>query len=471
MGRIGYLFYIFLLLCICQVSTSQNVTLYGKAPSYANREIVFYSYSDMISGEKQEIGRSLVDIDGDFSVSFNLEETTFVFSHLGIYKAFLYAEPGNKYEIILPERTEKSPEDELNPFYVESRIQLGTTNINPGELNFLIRMFNDAYTPYYNKHLSNFINKNDFSELDNDIENMEKPFVNSTNKYFNDYRDYRYGLLKFLANQKKAASTHKVYFKNRPVLYNNPAYMELFNQVYYKYFIFHGKSHEGKKIFNALNISGSYMDLKNAFSGNEIFSNDTILELVILKQIFNEFYDDNFYRSSLLNILDTLMLKTEINKHKLIAKTIKNKITKLLPGYVPPAFSLYDADSNLVTLDDSKERYVYLNFCMCYSYTCMSEFKLLENIYERHKEHLEIVTIIVDHDKKLAKEFLDKNNYKWKFLYYGNQPDILKEYDIRAYPTYFLIDPDGKLILSPSPSPAENFESNLVKTMRARGDL
>jgi len=51
------------------------------------------------------------------------------------------------------------------------------------------------------------------------------------------------------------------------------------------------------------------------------------------------------------------------------------------------------------------------------------------------------------------------------------QPEVLKEYDIRAFPTYFLIGPDGKLILSPAPSPAEDFEQRLFEIMKARGDL
>jgi hypothetical protein len=54
---------------------------------------------------------------------------------------------------------------------------------------------------------------------------------------------------------------------------------------------------------------------------------------------------------------------------------------------------------------------------------------------------------------------------------YDRQPDVLKEYDIRAFPTYFLIGPDGKLILSPAPSPSEDFESELFEVMKARGDL
>jgi len=47
----------------------------------------------------------------------------------------------------------------------------------------------------------------------------------------------------------------------------------------------------------------------------------------------------------------------------------------------------------------------------------------------------------------------------------------MKDYDIRAFPTYFLIGPDGNLINSPAPGPGENFENNLFKIMRSRGDI
>ena len=66
--------------------------------------------------------------------------------------------------------------------------------------------------------------------------------------------------------------------------------------------------------------------------------------------------------------------------------------------------------------------------------------------------------------------FVLKNDYNWIFLHFGNQVDILKNYDIRAYPTYFLIGPDGKLIYSPAASPSENFELFLFQAMRSRGD-
>jgi len=470
MGRF-YCIVVLLISTTFSISFSQNVVLNGNAPSYAGCEIAFNTYTDWITKGEEEIGRCLIDTNGDFRLSLNLEKITFVFSHLGIYKAFLYAEPDKTYEIILPEKADKALEDELNPYFTESRIQLGIADVKPDEINFMIRMFNDAYNPYYNKHIINFINKDDFSELNADIERIEKPFAGSGSNFFNNYREYRYGLLRHLAYQQKAKSISDEYFRKKPVLFNNPAYMELFDQVYDKYFLFFGMTDKGSKIYNDINTLKIYSDLKKTLSRDAVFYNDTIIELVILQNIYNEFYSDNFSRNGLITILDTLISNTNIQQNKIIGGIIKAKITRLLSGYYPPAFDLYDSDSNLVRLDDFKGKYVYLNFCSSQSYTCLSEFELLKGIYERHKEKLEIVTISVEPHQDTFTDFLTNKNWNWKFLFYGYQPQILKEYDIRGYPTYFLIGPDGKLIYSPSPSPAENFEAMLIKVMKARGDL
>ena len=79
------------------------------------------------------------------------------------------------------------------------------------------------------------------------------------------------------------------------VLYNNPAYADLFNQVFDKYFIFFGRSDSGKQIFDDINQNRKLscsVDIPFQKSGN--FSNDTLNELVILKQVHDEFYGNQF---------------------------------------------------------------------------------------------------------------------------------------------------------------------------------
>ena len=66
---------------------------------------------------------------------------------------------------------------------------------------------------------------------------------------------------------------------------------------------------------------------------------------------------------------------------------------------------------------------------------------------------------------------LKNTGYDWTFLYYGNKPELVKDYDVRAYPTYFLIGPDKKLIWSPAPSPREDVEVRLFNLLRSKGEI
>ena len=460
----------FLLITFCKTYGNSPVTIYGQDTSYSNTELIFFKYSDGISESETEIARCKVKDNGMFSLTFNIDQTTFVFSYLGIYRVHLYAEPGSSYEVILPPRQEKGLQDFLNPYFSPTIIHLATKQYNEKELNTLIRMFNDAFLPYYNKHILDIHDKSDFSELDKNIEKMDKPFSSSKNIFFNEYRKYRYGLLRYLAYQQKSKSISDEYFKNQPVLYHNPAYMELFNKVYDKYFERFSRTEPGKQIDNDIEIQ-NLDSLRKTLSSDEVLGTGDLLDMVILKGLHDEFYNDHYSRSSLLAILDTLISTTTNPDLKQTAESIRKKTTKLLVGFRPPEFSLYDKDSNLVSLESLKGKYVYLNFCSCFSYTCLNEFASLKTLYDKYKDRLQIVTILVDNDENVIKSFLARSNYQWEFLHYGNQSTIIKDYDIRAFPTYYLIDPEGKLVLSPSPSPTEDFEAHFFKVLRARGEI
>jgi peroxiredoxin len=451
--------------------SAQSVSVSGNAPSYAGTKLVFYFQADWITDTQQEAGSCLVSDQGDFALRLQLEAIRVLYVDLGKYRGYLFAEPGGTYEIVLPEKTEKSTEDILNPYFEPVDMHLGLSNFNESELNMLIVMFEDAYIPYYNKHVNDVYIKPDLKKLEDDIQTVEKPFANVGNEFFRQYRRYRYGLLKFFANQQRVLSLSQEYFNNFPILYDNPAYAELFNQVFDKFFVFFARTETGRQIYDDINRLKDYRALLKTLSTDNNVTNDTLKELVILKQIYDEYYGNQFSRSGLLQVLDTLISLTNISRHREIGQNIWHEITRLQPGFEPPQFELQDTEGNLVRLGDMKGSYVYLNFCTCQSYVCLNEFNMLSALYQRHKDRLVIITIATDPEEEILRQFLAKNNYSWKFLYYNKQPDILKEYDIRAFPTYFLIGPDGKLIYSPAPSPVENFEAKLFEAMRARGDL
>lgn len=453
------------------VTNIEAVTISGKNETFAGQQVEFVIQQDPFTGTDSVITVVTVADDGSFSTEIHFKETTQLFLKSGIYNMYLYVEPDKNYKVILPEFQPLTQEKKLNPYFKPVDVHLTTENFDEHDLNMQIRMFMDAYQPYYNKHLNKVFGDKDFEQLDKDIAQIDKPFHKSRNKFFNNFRFYKYGMLRFLAFQHKSKAISDQYFKGRPFLYNNPAYLELFDMLYEEYFIHFSRADTNKSLSKALTQSMNYKDVKTALEADTVIEPAELLNMVILKCLYDEFYDDNYPRSALLNVLDSFIRDVSINRQVEIAIKIRNKVTRLLVGYKPPEFKLYDIDSNLYTLESFKGKFVYLNFCSCFSYSCLNEFVMLQKLYERHQQYLEIVTIVIDENFDAVRSFLEKSGYSWKFLQYQNQPEIFDEYDIRAFPTYYLIDNEGKLALSPAPGPAEGFEVQLYKQLKAKGVL
>lgn len=448
-----------------------QVTLSGNAPSYAGQEFVFFKYADYVTQTEEVIARCNVDEDGNFTCNLKVDEITYVFNHLGIYRIYLFVEPQKSYQLVLPEYEPKTEQQRLNPYFREVDLHVGIANMKSNDLNYLISTFDLLFNQHFDDIVKDAYSGNPTLPIDSLTAKMEGMFSQFNNPFFDSYRNYRYGLLSQIALMQQSRSISSNYFENRPILYNNPAYMELFNLLFDKYFLFFARSDSGNSDIDRATNSRSYSQLKSTLAQDDVLANDTLLELVILKGLHDGFFDDRFSRGGLLAILDSLYSQSLIPEHLLIAENIRTKVTRLLPGFVPAPFELYTIDGKLVKLNDFEGKYVYLNFCSTTSYTCLQEFPLLETIYEKYKEHLEIVTIAVDQEIDDLKLFLDQTNYEWTFLHYGNKPDIVRDFDIRAFPTYFLIGPDRRLITSPAPSPKENFEQQFFNMLRSRGKL
>ncbi|MCK4747837.1 MAG: TlpA family protein disulfide reductase, partial [Bacteroidales bacterium] len=283
------------------------------------------------------------------------------------------------------------------------------------------------------------------------------------------YIDYRMGLLQHYGSQISNKKIIQDYFLGKSVLHQNPAYMELFNQVFKDYFIAFSEEHPGLKLPVIINRDKDYTQVNKILTREASFGSDSLRELVLLKGLYDGYYDGKNIPSSMIQLLDSVKHQSFIEIHKQAVNDIMLEITKLLPGYQPPDFALYNSDSTLVRLSDFRGAYVYLNFCNSFGYYCVREFEYLRILRARLKEQISILTILVDDSFESMEELVKSNNYPWTYLHFSNQPDVLEGYDIRAYPSYFLIGPEGKIILSPAPSPAENFESTFLRIYSNQG--
>ena len=451
--------------------TVSGATISGKDSTYAGVELEFLVLKNPITKKDSVLAKTTVGQDGTFTVNLDIQETLQIYLYPGIHKLYLFVEPGKEYRVILPAFQPKTISDQLNPYYKSFEAYLVTEDIDEDDLNIQIRMFLDTYNPYSNKHLNKKFKDKEFEQLDKDIEQMDKPFSKSKNRFFNEFREYKYGMLRFIAYQHKPKVVSDTYFKGKPFLYKNPAYFDLFSMLYDQYFIHFSRGDESKLLVKAFTEEKTYTAVHDVLASDDVLLPDELLNMVLLKNLYDEFYDDNYSRSSLLEVLDSFIESVDNPVQNRIAREIREKVTKLLVGFEPPQFKLYNTDSILVSLDNFKGKHIYLNFCSCFGYACLNEFVMLENLKERHKDYLTIISIVIDDDIATVRNFIEKSGYSWTFLHFGNQQEIIEEYDIRAFPTYFLLDQQGKLVLSPAPSPAEGFEVLLFKELKAKGVL
>lgn len=451
---------------------SQPALIKGVAPDYAGTEIVFSKHTDYISYTEKEAGKARVDGNGYFEIELDIRDITYVFSSIGIYKAYLFVEPSGIHEIELPARKDRTTNEKINPFFEETFVHIAVLNENENGLNRQIAIFDAEYEELFGNVVQGIVDVSRAGTLDSMILLVENNYRdNLHHSFFDAYRKYRYGFLQHVSMQQKSRSISNELFLNQPVLYNNPAYMELFNQVYSKYFLFFGRTKEGRKIYDDIGKRRSLTSLKNTLSSDDVLKEENLLEFVILKGLHDGFYTADFSRKDLLFILDSIPIVTKNQNHSEIAGLIRSKVTRLMVGYEPPALQLTDREGNIKTLADFAGKYVYLNFCTPASYSCLSEFETLKWLQGKHADYLEVVTVLVDEDLESMQAFLKIRPYVWPFLFYGDQPRILKEYDVRTFPAYYLLDRTGKLILSPAPSPSENFENSLFRIMRSRREL
>ena len=227
-------------------SVAQNVTISGNEPDYAGRVLTFYSIDNYFCNGEIKLGEYTVAADGRFTASFPCQNVRLVYIYLGIFKVRFYVEPEFSYEVKLPPRFDKSPEEAESPFFEEVTVLMYFLSVKDDkgqnvpvdrELNFLIAKFDETFNPLYDSLSMDAIMRRPVALRDSTIRSFRENLPHTGNHYFDQYAFYRSGLLFYAAQRNGTKYISNAYFAHKSLLYNNEAYMELFNTTYDKYFM------------------------------------------------------------------------------------------------------------------------------------------------------------------------------------------------------------------------------------------
>lgn len=432
-----------------------NVTIHGRTEArYKNKTIVATKYQDYMSYELEELGRAQVNKDGKFEMNLPVAYTTQIQLHCEAAQGPMYVQPGAQYHILL-----NAPDSLQKNAWVE-KIRIDFDTLETYDINNLVLDFNSRQDDfmYYNFTL---IGKQTFNDrLDTFKIYLSKVYKDVHNPFFSDYVAYSVAETEMMgpARKDETAFLQMIYSKyilNKPVGYHHDRYMSFFNKFYSDMFKMVSTSDE-MDLYRGINKYASPKLVKKILEKDVMMKEKRISEMVLLRSLQQEYYNIEFDKEMILTMLDSVANFSAYDEHKTMAKNIKRRLTYLNKGSLSPGYALLNQLDSLVTDEKFKGKFQYIMFWSTDNVQSINEMRLMKGLYEKYKWDVEFVSINVDDDPNLMKNFLRKNPYKWTFLHHGKDKTIRKQYNATGLPQFYLVDPEGMLIQAPAlkPSPS-----------------
>lgn len=242
-----------------------------------------------------------------------------------------------------------------------------------------------------------------------------------------------------------------------------------------------GKLH--KEIFPIMNEAVNY-SVKSTFEEDEnvkreLDKNADSLS-AIAAEIKKNFVMNNPSSTTALYYLSDMMMRSQINNEDAITTFDKldksfsdisfykdisyrvEAINSTKEGSIAPAIKTTSTlDGTEFDLTSYRGKYVMIDFWGIWCGPCVSEMPRVKEFLEEHNDKLEILGVNSGDKKDRISAFVAKNNYDWQQIMDVRDSDtdnFVLKYNVNAFPTKFIIDPEGKIVKKYVGSGEEAFE-------------
>jgi thiol-disulfide isomerase/thioredoxin len=273
---------------------------------------------------------------------------------------------------------------------------------------------------------------------------------------------YKIASLEQLSQSFSQVPLAKKYILNSPILYDNTEYMDFFNQYFSKYLTATCRQLKFTDYAAILKTAGSYQAMMHVLEKDTLVRKPQLRELILLKGLMEMFYDPAYNQENILSLLTVIAKESKTDEHREIAANMVTLLTKLRKGTPAPDFLLQDRYHQGVSLAGLKGKPVVIGFWTTYCLECMDEMESMKAIYQKYKDKVTFVSISLDKEFLKMTFFLNmKKDFGWTFLHLGDQVDVLKDYDIKTFPMYVLIDAKGNIAKYPLDTPGDGMEASI----------
>jgi hypothetical protein len=441
--------------------SGQNLSLSGSGKGYENADLSFFYQSDPVTKRLKPVLSVKCNDKGSFTCDIPCDGRKVLHIKTGIYNLQLYVTDSSKYEILLPDYIAKEGSEEQNPFFIETELIPEVIN-NKQDLNNLIKAFDFQYNPVFNLVAERVFRNYKKEEIQQEISKLAKYSVVTADEFFNDYVRARMTMLNIVFYTAPADLARASGFINQSFDSDNQAFLELAEQMFSGYFNQLSTGLQKNSFSRAVAIA-SYPEMRSVIQLDGRISNKELSDFVTLLNLNECYYNHTLPGENVRKIISVMKSQASSAFMQDVASEVLEKMNSSLPGSIPTDFSLLNSEGKQMSLKDFRGKYLLLCFARSDNQASVMEMGIINMWQKKYVNDLTVVTILADKDFKTSSAILKNRGFNWTFLDGSKKEMIEYIYEIKMYPSFILLDREGKIIADPSPYPSENLEAAISK--------
>lgn len=458
----------FVFLVVGLLLSAAPVTIHLTAPTHAGERVFLYRTLDLFTGRQEVLTDAYLDAEGRATLKADIDGTVKATLRIQEVRGDLFLRTGS-YHVGFP----ALPDDQVRTLNGTARVALDLHELDVFDVNMLTTDLYERLDAFVAEGLtasrvvahplqkgdslhqqaSRFVNSKDHqARIDTLERKLVRFYADVPDPWFQQELTYQIADL-HLGPRTNDRALFDRYLKDRPVLYDVPAYARFIGDLFHEHLLrFPFRNKEGP-LLDAIR-QGDRRALMALMAEHDFLrGNDRLTELVMMNELYLQHWGKLFDRRGGLRILEEVAQGSEHPEHRLIAADMVWDLTAMKPGGRIPSLKLSDATGSPVLLDSLLQGNTLLLVTADWCTYCEQELSAAEQLHHDFGEAVRFVGIMLTDDPATVARYRKAHPQRnWTWLVAGNDGTAMETLRLRSIPTFLLLE-NGVITHHPAPAP------------------
>ena len=426
------------------VAEVPNVVITGRVNRPAtNMRLV--GYYDLVAWQPTELAKTVTDEKGFFILEANVSSVVQATIIVDMETVDLFLAPNSNFDILI---SMQEPEPQQS-YFDRPLPKVRFRKANDKGINRQINTIDAIFTSYMLDHYVEICSGRQYKYLDSIRADIRAALPDISNNFVSDYANYKIASLRIAMDADGGSKVKAEFFDQKPVLYAQPAYVDLFKEVFRDYFF---KRQDVSACFDEAFHTSTERLGKCLENDPFMLRNKQLSELVLVYNLFR-LYDDRSTHNIAAKHLNHIKESAKHADNRRVAADFLAKRNKFSNGAEAPYFALRDENGKEYKMTDYADKMILLQFVDTYAPVYDRHYERLKELESQWGDTIQIITIATkEHVATFSGKFKTQH-VDWPLLNLENNTALLEQYEVRMFPEYVIIKRNNKIGMAPAPAP------------------